>query len=185
MKTQRKLGFLFDYNFCIGCLACEISCQVYHNQHPDINWRKVDLVPIIEDGLHKDMYITHSCHHCDDPACMNVCPVGAYEKLDNGIIQPIHDKCIGCGYCFLACPYNAISKGKDGKAQKCNMCAEKVERGEEPACVAGCPCDVLRIVDISVADSADMKKEMPGFKHFFTKPNVRFYPRMKRNSFIL
>ena len=61
---------------------------------------------------------------------------------------------------------------------------DAVERGEEPACVAGCPCDVLKLVDSDVSDSAGMEKEMPGFKHFFTKPNIRFYPRMKRNEFI-
>jgi anaerobic dimethyl sulfoxide reductase, B subunit len=84
----------------------------------------------------------------------------------------------------MACPYGSITKGKDGKAQKCNLCAEKLERGEEPACVAGCPCGVLKLVDSNVSDSAGMQKEMPGFKHFFTKPNIRFYPRMKRNEFI-
>lgn len=181
---KRKLGFLFDYNFCIGCLACEVSCQVYHNQHPDINWRKVDNLLINEDGISKDIFISHSCHHCDNPACMDVCPVGAYIKLDNGVVWPLHDKCIGCGYCMLGCPYGAINKGFDGKAQKCNLCAEKLERGEQPACVEGCPCGVLKLVDTDVSDSAGMNKEMPGFKHFFTKPNIRFYPRMKRNEFI-
>ena len=50
--------------------------------------------------------------------------------------------------------------------------------------MAGCPCDVLKLVDSDVSDSAGMEKEMPGFKRFFTKPNIRFYPRMKRNEFI-
>ncbi|WXG59373.1 4Fe-4S binding protein [Campylobacter concisus] len=50
---KRKQGFLFDYNFCIGCKACEISCQVYHNQDPDINWRHVDGLMIHEDGIEK------------------------------------------------------------------------------------------------------------------------------------
>ena len=116
---KRKQGFLFDYNFCIGCKACEISCQVYHNQDPDINWRHVDMMLIHEDEIEKEIFISHSCHHC-----------------------------------------------------------------EEPACVAGCPCDVLKLVDAGVSDSAGMEKEMPGFKRFFTKPNIRFYPRMKRNEFI-
>lgn len=180
---MKKLGFLFDQNFCIGCKACEISCQVYHNQDPIINWRKVDKIGIFEDGIYKDIYLTHSCHHCDDPACMNVCPVGAYKKLDNGIVEPIHDRCIGCGYCMLACPYGAISKGKDGKAQKCNLCSEKIQRGEEPSCVAGCPVGVLKLVNSDLSDSAGMQKEMVGFKHTFTKPNIRFYPRMKRANF--
>ena len=94
---KRKQGFLFDYNFCIGCKACEISCQVYHNQDPDINWRHVDMMLIHEDEIEKEIFISHSCHHCEEPACMDVCPVGAYIKLENGVVQPLHDKCIGCG----------------------------------------------------------------------------------------
>lgn len=180
---KRKLGFLFDQNFCIGCKACEINCQVYHNQDPNINWRHVDTILIHEDGIEKDLYLTRSCHHCDDPACLNVCPVGAYKKLDNGIVETIHSRCIGCGYCMLACPYSAITKGKDKKAQKCNLCSEKIERGEEPACVEGCPCGVLKLVDSTVSDISGMQKEMPGFEHTFTKPNIRFYPRMKRDNF--
>lgn len=181
---KRQLGFLFDENFCIGCKACEISCQVYHNQDVYMDWRKVDTIQIHEDGMEKDLYISHSCHHCDNPACFEVCPVGAYEKLANGIVQPLHDRCIGCGYCIVACPYGAISKGKDGKAQKCNLCSERLDRGEEPACVQGCPCGVLKLIDTAVADASGMEKEMPGFKYFFSKPNIRFYPRIKRNNFI-
>ncbi|WP_033915655.1 4Fe-4S dicluster domain-containing protein [Campylobacter sputorum] len=180
---MKKLGFLFDQNFCIGCKACEIACQVYHNQDPDINWRHVDRIKIHEDGIAKDMYLSRSCHHCDNPACLHVCPVGAYKKLDNGVVEPIHDRCIGCGYCILACPYNAITKGKDKKAQKCNLCSEKLERGEEPACVEGCPVEVLKLVPSDLSDSAGMQKEMVGFVYSFTKPNIRFYPRMKSANF--
>lgn len=175
----QKLGFIFDQNFCIGCKACEISCQVYHNQDPEINWRKVDSIEIYENSKQKEIYLSHSCHHCDDPACANVCPVGAYEKLSSGIVNTIHSRCIGCGYCLLACPYGAISKGKDGKAQKCNLCAERLERGELPACVQGCPVDVLKLGDMSLAQNSGLEKEMTGFKYLFTKPNLRFYPRIK------
>lgn len=180
---KRKLGFLFDYNFCIGCKACEVACQVYHNQDPEINWRRVDMHMIHEDGIEKEIFISHSCQHCDEPACLAVCPVGAYEKLANGIVLQNHDKCIGCGYCVTACPYGAIQIGKDKKVQKCNMCAEKVENGEQPVCVAGCPVGALKFVDSNISDSAGMEKEMPGFKYYFTKPNIRFYPRRVRKEF--
>lgn len=179
----RKLGFLFNQNYCIGCKACEIACQVYHTQDPEMNWRHVDMHLVHEDGLEKELYLSHSCQHCDDPACLNVCPVGAYTKLENGAVVQDHDKCIGCGYCVVACPYHAISKDTDGQAQKCNLCAERLERGQEPACVERCPLDVLKLVDTDEADSDGMEKEMPHFPYLFTHPNIRFYPRADRDNF--
>jgi len=61
---KRKQGFLFDYNFCIGCKACEISCQVYHNQDPDINWRHVDGLMIHEDGIEKEIFVNYKTVYC-------------------------------------------------------------------------------------------------------------------------
>ena len=167
---KRKQGFLFDYNFCIGCKACEISCQVYHNQDPDINWRHVDMMLIHEDEIEKEIFITHSCHHCDEPACMDVCPVGAYIKLENGIVQPLHDKCIGCGYCLYACPFSAPQFPRDGAfstkgaMDKCTMCAggpeetfsheelhkygqNRIAEGKVPMCAAICSTNALIVGD--------------------------------------
>lgn len=180
MAKKVQKGFLFDQNFCIGCKACEVSCQVYHRQEPEINWRKVETHIVVEDGMKKERFTTSSCHHCEDPKCLEVCPTYAYTKREDGIVVLDREKCISCGLCVEECEYGAITRlGEDKKAQKCNMCAEKQDRGEEPACVAACPMDVLRLVDTDVSDRAGMVKEAVGFKANDFKPSVRFYPKFK------
>ena len=177
-----RMKFFVDTNRCISCFGCQVACSSAHELPVGIYRRKVIT---LHDGIEgKEVSTTIACQHCTDAPCEQVCPVDCFYIRADGIVLHDKHKCIGCGYCLMACPYGSITKGKDGKAQKCNLCAEKLERGEEPACVAGCPCGVLKLVDSNVSDSAGMQKEMPGFKHFFTKPNIRFYPRMKRNEFI-
>ncbi|CZE48425.1 4Fe-4S dicluster domain-containing protein [Campylobacter geochelonis] len=178
--SKFQKGFLFDQNFCIGCKACEIACQVYHQQDEFINWRVVDTFIVNEDGMEKELFLSHSCHHCEEPECMRVCPSEAISKRKDGIVEINRDKCIGCGYCEQSCSYGAITlMGKDKKAQKCNLCAERLDEGELPACVAGCPCDTLKLVDIFVADSAKMQKDCVGFKDLGFKPSIRFYPKFR------
>ncbi|WP_198133097.1 4Fe-4S dicluster domain-containing protein [Sulfurospirillum arsenophilum] len=182
-KSQK--GFLFDQNFCIGCKACEVACQVYHQQEDMIDWRHVDTFLIRENNMEKEVYLSQACHHCQEPACMSVCPTNAYTKRDDGIVILDRDKCIGCGYCMESCQYGAITlQGNDKKAQKCNMCAEKQDIGELPACIAGCPVKALRLVDIVVADEAGMVKSAVGFKQSSLKPSIRFYPKFRSATFL-
>lgn len=180
MAKKVQKGFLFDQDFCIGCKACEIACQVYHRQEAHINWRNVDTFIVEEDGMEKERFVSRSCHHCEEPQCVKVCPTYAYTKREDGIVVLDRDKCIGCGYCVEECTYGAITRlGEDQKAQKCNMCAEKQDRGEVPSCVEACPMDVLRLVDVDVSDKAGMVKEVVGFKANNFKPSTRFYPKFK------
>lgn len=181
-----RKSFLFDQDFCIGCKACEIACQVYHHQEPEITWRKVSSFVVKDQrnqvvekkGNERDIFVSSSCNHCEDPACLKACPVQAFSIRKDGIVEINRDLCIGCGNCVEECPYGAISIGSEDKAQKCNMCAERQDRGEEPACVRACPIGVLQIVDTEVAEKAGMLKEIPGFEyHEETKSTTRFYPK--------
>lgn len=181
MAKKIQKAFLFDQNFCIGCKACEVACQSYHHQEPEIRWRKVtDFTIKTSKGEIKDRYLTASCNHCQNPACLEVCPTHAYTKRDDGIVELDRDACIGCGKCAEACIYDAITLyGSNHKAQKCNMCAEKQDAGDVPACVRACPMDVLQIVDLEVADKAGMVKNVVGFKNTSLFPSTRFYPKFK------
>ncbi|AXH08587.1 ubiquinol cytochrome C oxidoreductase [Malaciobacter halophilus] len=189
MKKVRK-SFLFDQDFCIGCKACEVACQTYHKQEPEINWRKVDEYEVVQNGNIKSLFLTHSCNHCENPICAEVCPAEAYTVREDGIVELNRDKCIGCGYCAQSCEYNAITLlGQENKAQKCNMCAERLDRGELPACVTACPMGVLSIIETDLANRAGMEKEVVGFKANSYVPSTRFYPKfvtgMKRKEFTL
>lgn len=85
-----------------------------------------------------------SCNHCDDPKCMEVCPASAIKKDEMGIVTIERDKCIGCGFCSWACPYEALTFGNDGTMTKCTFCEDRIKAGKGiPYCVEACPTGAL------------------------------------------
>ena len=85
-------------------------------------------------------FISMSCNHCEQPACLENCPVGAYTKLEDGTVIQDHSKCIGCKTCVSACPYGAPSYDEESSTTyKCDGCYDRRQRGEMPACVSACP----------------------------------------------
>jgi len=97
-------------------------------------------------------HITTACHHCVDPACMNGCPVLAYEKDPiTGIVRHLDDQCIGCQYCVLKCPYDVPKyNARLGIVRKCDMCANRLAVGEAPACAQACPNEAIRITKLQM-----------------------------------
>jgi len=91
-----------------------------------------------------------ACMHCGEPACVAVCPAGAITKrAEDGIVVVDQNKCIGCHYCFFACPFGVPQYGDDGTMQKCNLCLDRLAAGKEPACVATCPAGALHAGKLS------------------------------------
>ena len=99
--------------------------------------------------------VTTACHHCVDPGCLNGCPVLAYEKDPvTGIVRHLDDQCIGCQYCVMKCPYEVPRYSKRlGIVRKCDMCTQRLEVGEAPACVQACPNEAIVIRIVNVADT--------------------------------
>ena len=91
--------------------------------------------------------VTTACHHCLDPACLNGCPVLAYEKdPSTGIVHHLDDQCIGCQYCVLKCPYDVPKySSRLGIVRKCDMCSQRLTAGQAPACVQACPNEAITI----------------------------------------
>jgi formate dehydrogenase iron-sulfur subunit len=143
----QQYAFDVDLDLCTGCKACVTGCHNLNGLDDNEVWRTVGL---LHGGTTKgpaQQTVTTACHHCLDPACMNGCPVKAYEKDPvTGIVKHLDDQCIGCQYCIFMCPYDAPKYNKArGIVRKCDMCSDRLEHGEAPACVQSCPNEAIRI----------------------------------------
>ena len=143
----QQYAFEVDLDACSGCKACVAACHSLNGLDEDETWRDVGVLVGGTTALPILQHVTAACHHCADPACMNGCPVLAYEKDPvTGIVRHLDDQCIGCQYCILKCPYDAPKYSrKRGIVRKCDMCSDRLATGEAPACVQACPNGAIRI----------------------------------------
>jgi formate dehydrogenase iron-sulfur subunit len=153
---------LIDLTRCIGCRGCQIACKewnerkakktemtgVYTNP-PELNSETYTHIRFNEqekDGVPVWSFIKDQCLHCKDPACAAACPVEALKKTEAGPVTYIFDRCIGCRYCMLACPFY-IPKYEWEKAvpwvQKCSFCSERIKADMIPACIKTCPTGTM------------------------------------------
>lgn len=138
-------ALLIDVTRCIGCGACYEACKEQNNlplpDEPETELSPTAFTVLQERG---DWYVRRLCMHCQDPTCASVCPVGALHKTPEGPVAYDSEKCIGCRYCMLACPFE-IPRYEWSKAaplvRKCIMCYERVRDGQDTACAEVCPED--------------------------------------------
>lgn len=162
-----QYAFEVDLDRCSGCKACVTACHALNGLDETETWREVGLLVGGTDSLPVIQHVTAACHHCLDPACLNVCPVNAYVKHDvTGIVKHLDDQCIGCQYCTLACPYDVPKYHKSkGIVRKCDMCSDRLADGEAPVCVQACPHEAIRITIVNqqeVRDNCEMSAFLPG-----------------------
>jgi Fe-S-cluster-containing dehydrogenase component/DMSO reductase anchor subunit len=179
----QQYAFEVDLDRCSGCKACVAACHNLNGLDEGESWREVGLIIGGRPELPVLQHVTTACHHCLDPACLNACPVDAYEKDPvTGIVRHLDDQCFGCQYCTLACPYDApkFHAGK-GIVRKCDMCNDRLAAGEAPACVQACPHEaiVIRVVDrTKVVERAEAGDFLPGAPDpGFTMPTTAFRSR--------
>jgi formate dehydrogenase iron-sulfur subunit len=143
----KQLAFQVDLDVCTGCKACVTACHSLNGLDDGESWRFVGLLHGGTAEQPIQQTVTSACHHCADPACLNGCPVNAYEKDPiTGIVKHLDDQCIGCKYCTLTCPYEVPQYNADkGIVRKCDMCSDRLAQGEAPACVQACPNEAIRI----------------------------------------
>jgi len=139
----KQYGFWVDTARCTKCWACQVACKAENEIEPGtVSMRRV---LDIWSGTFPDVtrtFVSFSCMHCEKPACVAVCPAGAITKrAEDGVVVVDESKCIGCHYCFFACPFGVPQY--DGTMKKCDMCPDRVAEGKEPACVATCPTGAL------------------------------------------
>lgn len=147
----QQYAFEVDLDRCSGCKACVTACHSLNGLDETETWRSVGLLHGGSAVEAIQQTVTTACHHCVDPACMIGCPVKAYEKDPiTGIVKHLDDQCIGCQYCVLTCPYEVPQyNNKKGIVRKCDLCSDRLEVGEAPACVQACPTEAIAIKVVS------------------------------------
>ena len=144
-------AMVVDLRRCVGCNACTVACKM-ENGVPDGFYRSWILQA--DKGTYPRVTrvkLNHLCNQCQNPPCVPVCPVNATQRDEGGIVTIAPKKCIGCGKCVKACPYNArfLKPGKPTIADKCNFCFHRVQGGLLPACVGTCIAQALFFGDLN------------------------------------
>ncbi|ARB73999.1 DMSO/selenate family reductase complex B subunit [Pasteurella multocida] len=154
-----QYGFYFDSDRCTGCKTCELACKDYKDLDTNVNFRRIyeyaggDWQQQANGCWQHNVfayYLSISCNHCDNPACVSVCPTGAMHKTEDGFVIVNETICIGCRYCHMACPYDAPQyDAMKGHMTKCDGCHSRILEGKKPICVDACP---LRALDFAPID---------------------------------
>lgn len=149
-------AILYDSTRCAGCQSCEISCAEAHGlpapievpeagkvRKTDENHRTVVNAFTTDAG---ESYLKKQCMHCNEPACAAACLTQAMYKTEEGPVIWRGEKCMGCRYCMISCPFDSPKfeyQSPNPKIEKCDMCYEKQVKGEKPVCVENCPAEAL------------------------------------------
>lgn len=144
----RRWAMVIDQSKCIGCRRCVLACQAYNDCPPDITWTRLEEAGEIGG---RDLFLPVPCQQCARPPCVDVCPVKANHVRPDGIVTIDYDRCIGCRYCQIACPYDArhfnwesfdganpavpayglpeVARRPRGVVEKCSFCHQRIDRG--------------------------------------------------------
>lgn len=154
MSENVKWGMVIDVSKCIACHACTASCRVENQVTTPENrsW-----VTEEEKGDYPNVHVLKTaqlCNHCEKTPCVDVCPVDATDKNEEGIVYIDKETCIGCYACVEACPYGARNKDEEAKkADKCDFCAHRLEKGLLPACISTCTTGARYFGDLNDPNS--------------------------------
>jgi molybdopterin-containing oxidoreductase family iron-sulfur binding subunit len=210
-RPAKRLGMVVDLTRCVGCWTCAIACKAENNVGEGMFWLRILTIGGSEQidvpaGTFPAVAMAYQptgCFHCNNAPCVKACPVGATYRRDDGIVMVDYDRCIGCRYCMIACPYNnrvfnwrapvqdppaeTVAVGTQparpkGVVEKCTFCYHRVDQGLDPRCVVACPTGARFFGDLADADSevATMIRTKPTYRVFEekgTEPSVYFVTR--------
>jgi Fe-S-cluster-containing dehydrogenase component len=199
-----RYGMVIDLKKCMGCNSCTLACRMEHGTPAGILYHQVKKYEIGKYPSAKLRFLPTPCMHCEEPACIKVCPTGATYKREDGLVMIDEKKCMGCRYCVIACPYDSrryipeivnyyggdsvtpFEKVKrknftPGTVVKCNFCAQRLETGRLPACVERCPAQARYFGNLEDPNSEVSKlivdfNGAPLHEEFGTSPSVYYLP---------
>lgn len=173
-EDHHTYAILTDTTLCTGCETCVEACKQTYNTGRDRNWRwqrKIDDLSasrfctiISRPG---NVFVRQQCRHCDDPACVSACIVGALKKENTGAVTYDEGRCMGCRYCMMACPYGIPRYSWQDTVplvRKCILCHDRIKDGGQPACTESCPygatifgkrADMIRVANERIANDPD------------------------------
>ncbi|HLF63208.1 MAG TPA: 4Fe-4S dicluster domain-containing protein [Saprospiraceae bacterium] len=164
----KKFVMVIDLAQCKNLRKCHDACEAMHHLSPEKEWLKV--LKMEDSELTSPYWQPTTCFHCDEPPCVKVCPVDATFKRTDGIVLIDNERCIGCRFCMVACPYSARvfdwsepeippevagvpyspetgCPPKKGTVSKCDFCPDMSRKGILPPCVTACPNGVFYFGD--------------------------------------
>lgn len=201
-----RYGMAIDLNRCFGCQTCAAACKIANNLPKELAFNRVhtiggESIDCASGTYPNDLtleYLPMQCQHCENPACLDVCPTGATQKRDDGIVWIDEELCIGCESCIKACPYEGIRAlisddpqyyltaavgefdappHKAGTVEKCTFCYNLIDRGEEPACMQLCPGRARYWGDLDDPESA-VSKAIEGREYEFQNEEAGTAPKI-------
>jgi Fe-S-cluster-containing dehydrogenase component len=198
---QRKLGLVIDLDTCVGCHACAVNCKEwnasghsgpltdfhpYQPQPEGVWFNRVHSFEAGEGETSRTVHFPRSCLHCEQPACVTVCPTGAsYKRAEDGIVLVNEAICIGCKLCSWACPYGAREFDEDqGVMKKCTLCIDRIynqnlpQSERVPACVSTCPASARHFGDFNDPQS-DVSKLVASRGGYDLMPEMGYQPANK------
>jgi len=149
-----RYAMAIDTLKCVGCSDCVIACQMENNV--PLGFCRDWVVESVH-GTYPQVGLelrSERCNHCENAPCVRCCPTGASHIEEGGVVVVTHNKCIGCGACIQACPYDARYSHPEGYVDKCTFCNHRLTEGLNPACVSVCPTKCMYFGDLDDPNSA-------------------------------
>lgn len=155
-ESKHRWAMVVDQAKCTGCGHCVLACKANNDINPDMAWSRIVEGPPVGD---QPTFLPVQCMHCKDAPCVNICPVKATYHRPDGIVMMNYERCIGCRYCEMACPYGArafnweafeernpavpewgqpdVARRPRGVVEKCSFCYQRIDLGLERGLTPG------------------------------------------------
>jgi formate dehydrogenase iron-sulfur subunit len=186
-QIGKQKAVIVDSRRCIGCRGCQVACKIWNKLPAEktevsdgeytnptdfspITWKVVHFKEIGDYDRNKSgtgglkwRMLADNCKHCLEPTCVSVCPSGALWKRSDGPVLYDVNRCIGCGYCEMSCPWGVPNFDEEiHSIRKCTMCFDRIDQGLEPSCVATCPTDALKFMTLEEAQRMAREEKTKG-----------------------